>query len=396
MPATRRTTNARENGAHEIQEPLQSSSKSPACQTGVVVPNSPPKHFTPLSVRPDGREIFLPPLDPGRVYQVTIQGSYAHLWDEYKYIFFRTPKKKVFDALYSADNVGNFVQKHNWLSLDGRSLQDYLRDFDASPWEDRAAHKYKFRISGSARRISARLDFPRETLPIVRTGGALAIVFELLPEGTPSPLHFIDRENKMLKEFEREEAAAKEKASRDKKAAEERTSLENKLAALRCRAHREEHFIAPDFQQKYARHHLQEISSKLKGEWGSEYDALMQQPGFKQLAAKQAPEVLAWLEARVNIVRLAEQLLISPPAPQIQKKPRLNAEQVRALKVRWDEIQAADRIARKKVKAKMLVEGRAELESIPLDPDVKESLNTELDEEIRDIGEDNGKGGTTL
>ena len=93
----------------------------------------------------------------------------------------------------------------------------------------------------------------------------------------------------------------------------------------------------------------------------------------------------------MNIVRLAEQLLISPPAPQIQKKPRLNAEQVRALKVRWDEIQAADRIARKKVKAKMLVEGRAELESIPLDPDVKESLNTELDEEIRDIGEDNGR-----
>jgi len=192
------------------------------------------------------------------------------------------------------------------------------------------------------------------------------------------------------------EVAAEEKANREKKAAEERTAAENKLAALRCRAHREEHFIAPDFQQKYARHHLQEISSKLKGEWGSEYDALMQQPGFKQLAAKQAPEVLAWLEARVNIVRLAEQLLISPPAPQIQKKPRLNAEQVRALKVRWDEIQAADRIARKKVKAKMLVEGRAELESIPLDPDVKESLNTELDEEIRDIGEDNGKGGTTL
>jgi len=191
-------------------------------------------------------------------------------------------------------------------------------------------------------------------------------------------------------------SAAEQKWNRENKAAEERTAAQNKLAALRCRAHREEHFIAPDFQQKYARHHLQEISSKLKGEWGSEYDALMQQPGFKQLAAKQAPEVLAWLEARVNIVRLAEQLLISPPAPQIQKKPRLNAEQVRALKVRWDEIQAADRIARKKVKAKMLVEGRAELESIPLDPDVKESLNTELDEEIRDIGEDNGKGGTTL
>jgi len=192
--------------------------------------------------------------------------------------------------------------------------------------------------------------------------------------------------------------AAEEKASRDKKAAEERAPLENKLAALRCRAHREEHFIAPDFQERYARHHLQEISSKLKGEWGSEYDALMQQPGFKQLAAKQAPEVLAWLEARVNIVRLAEQLLISPPALQGPKKPRLNAEQVRALKVRWDGIQAEDEIARTKLKAAKLLQAREELESIPLDPDVKESLSTELDQKILDIGEEdgNGKSGTTL
>src|SRR5713101_2061359 len=393
MPNTVRTTSANGNGARNLQEkPLNSSAKNPACQAGAVIPNFPLGHFT-LSVRPDGREVFLPPLDPGRVYQVTIQGSYAHLWDEYKYIFFRTPKKKVLDALYSADNVGNFVHKHNWLSFDGRSLQDYLRDFDASPWEDRAANKYKFRISGSARRISARLDFPRETLPSVRTEGALGIVFELLPEGTPSPLHFIDRENKMLEEFEREDAAAKERASRDKKATEERTSLENKLAALRCRAHREEHFINPDFQQRYARHHLQEISSKLKGEWASEYDDLMQRPGFKQLAAKQTPEVIQWLESRVNIVRLAEEMVASPPVLQGPKKRKLNAEEVRALIVRRDEIQAVDRIARKKLKAKMLVEGRAELESIPLDPDVKESLNTELDEEIRDIGEDNGKRG---
>ncbi len=369
MPNARRTTNA--NGyARDLLKLPQSTARNLSCQAGAVIPNSPPKHFT-LSVRPDGREVFLPPLDPGRVYQVTVHGTCVY-WEHW-FIFVRP---KTHDALYEADE---------------RPLRDSW-EFRASLQEDRAAHKYTFRISGTASRISARLSPPGVTQWSFWAEGALTIFVEPLPEAAPSPVYDLVREERLFKEMR----AAEEKAGRDKKAAEERTAVESKLAALRCRAHREEHFINPSFQQNYARHHLQEISSKLKGEWASEYDDLMQQPGFKQLAAKQAPEVLAWLEARVNIVRLAEQLLISPPVLQGPKKRKLNSEGVRALILRRDEIQAVDRISRKKLKAKMLVKGRAELESIPLDPDVKESLNTELDEEIRDIGEDNGKGGTTL
>jgi hypothetical protein len=379
MPNTGRITSANGNSARDLPKPTQSSAKNPACQAGAIAPNSPPEHFTPVSVRPDGREAFLPPLDPGRVYQVTIQGICS--------------KKNAFDALYAADSLGNFVEEHDWLSLYGEPLRDYLRAFNPSLQEDRAAHKYTFRICGSAKRISVRFRLELETLSSFRTEGALAIVVELLPKGTLSPLHFVEREDKILEEYEREQAAAKEKAEREKKAPEERAAVENKLAALRCRAHRENYFLNPDFQQKYARHHLHEISSKLKAEWGSEYDSLMQQPQFKQLAAEQAPEVLQWLEARVNIVRLAEEMTASP---QIQKKPKLNQEQVRALKVRRDGIQAEDRIARKKLKAQKLVKGRAELDSIALDPDVKESLSTELDQEILDIGEEEENNGTTL
>jgi hypothetical protein len=388
MPNTVRTTNANGNGARDLQEkPLQSSAKNPTCQGGALVPNSPPKPLASLSVRPDGREVFLPPLDPGRLYEITVHGIYEYLWSEYKYVFFRTPKKKAFDALYMADDLGNFVQKHDWLSFDGLSLRHYLKKV-----EDRAAHKYKFRISGRAERISARLYFSGATLPKVLIVGALTIVVDLLPDGAPSPSHFIGREDEGLLE-KRQKETAKTKAAR------ERTAAESEFAALRCQAHRESYFLNPDFQQKFARHHLEEISSELKEDWASEYDYLMQRPQFKRRAAKYAPEVLAWLEARVNIVRLAEEVIVSSSALQSQKKPKLTADQVRALKVRRDGIQAEDRIARTKLKAEKLLKGRAELESIPLDPDVKQSLSTELDQEILDIGEEeknNGKSGTTL
>jgi hypothetical protein len=391
MPNTVRTTSANRNGARDLQEkPLQSSAKNPACQTGSVVPNSPPEHFTPLSVRPDEREIFLPSLDPGRVYQVTVHGTFA-CWEQG--LIFRGPKTHA-DALYEADHADNFVREHDWLSFYDDSQREHSWRLKSWLREDRAAHKYTFRIRGTASRVSARLSPPRGTQWNFRAEGALTIFVELLPEG--SSLSFVTRQQKTLEEYLQEKAAAEEKVKREKKAAEERTALENKLALLQCRAHREDFFIDPNFQQKYARHHLQEISSKLKGEWASEYDALMQQPGFKELAAKEAPEVLHWLESRVNIVRFAEQLIASPPDVQGRKKRKLNAEEVRALIVRRDGIQAEDRIARTRLKAEKLLEARAVLESIPLDPDVKESLTTELDQEIRDIGEDNGKGGTTL
>jgi hypothetical protein len=387
MPNTDRTTSANGHSARDPQKLSKSSAKNPTCQAGAAIRDFPPENFAPISVRPDGRETFFPPLDPTRMYQVTVRGTCAY-W-EWGFIF-DGPKAYV-DALYEADDLGNFVKKHDCLELDGKSLRYYLMLWR----EDRAAHEYTFRIPGTVGRISAKLSLPWNTQAVFRAEGALTIFVEPLPEGTPSPVYNIAREEKLFKEMR----AAKEKANRDKKAAEERAAVENKLAALRCRAHRENYFLNPDFQLKYARHHLHEISSKLKAEWASEYDALMQLPQFKQLAAKEAPEVLQWLESRVNIVRLAEQMIASPPALQSQNKPKLTAEQVRALKVRRDGIQAEDRIARKKLKAEKLVKARAELESIPLDPDEKESLGTELAQEIRDIGEEeinNVKRGTTL
>jgi len=387
MPNTGRTTNANGNGARNLQEkPPNSSAKNPACQAGAVVPNSQPKNFT-LSVRGDGREIFLPPLNPDRLYQVTVQGTFA-FWEQG--FIFGGPKTHA-DGLYKADHAGNFVREHSWLSFDGLPLR-----YKESLQEDREVHRYTFRFYGKSKRISARLDIEGQTQSDFRTEGALTIEVELLPENTPSP--FPESQYDFHKRLTQQKLAAEQKAN-EKKTADERAALESDLRGLQCRAHRENYFFNADFQQKYARHHLQEISSKLKGEWASEYDALMQQPGFKQFAAQQAPEVIQWLESRVNIARLAEEMIASPPALQSQKKPKLNADQVRALKVRRDGIQAEDRIARTKLKAEKLLKARAELEPFPLDPDEKESLGTELAQEIRDIGEEeriDGKRGTTF
>src|SRR5437773_85818 len=133
MPNTLRTASANGNGARDLQEKrFQSSAKNPACQAGAVIPNSPPKNFTPLSVRPDGREIFLPPLDPGRMYQVTLHGTFAH-WEQG--LIFGGPKTHA-DAMYEADDAGNFVNKHEWLKFDGRCLR-----YSWGLLEDRQAHK---------------------------------------------------------------------------------------------------------------------------------------------------------------------------------------------------------------------------------------------------------------
>jgi len=155
MPNARRTTNA--NGyARDLLKLPQSTARNLSCQAGAVIPNSPPKHFT-LSVRPDGREVFLPPLDPGRVYQVTVHGTCVY-WEHW-FIFVRP---KTHDALYEADDVGNFVNEHKWLSFDGRPLRDSW-EFRASLQEDRAAHKYTFPLCGTPERISAKLNIPGQS-----------------------------------------------------------------------------------------------------------------------------------------------------------------------------------------------------------------------------------------
>jgi hypothetical protein len=342
---------------------------------------------TSLTILPDGIDIFIPILDPERVYELTFEGTCMYM---HQVIRMNPGHPGLFDdrhadALYHIDHLGNFSDQHKWLTLDRTPLKSFLDDtIDAViAKEDRELHRYSFRMSGGGKKIAVRFSTPwsRDSrIPWREPVGAFVLTIEVLPKGTVSPL------------------VAKESAALNGKVDEARAALQSKLAKLQCRAHRESNFMDEEFQRRYAQHHGERVLSKLQAEWGREYDELMSQPQFQQLAKEEAPQVLQWLEGRVNIVRLAEQMSAPVPPPPPERKKR-TAEQVRALKVHWDEIQAKDRIARAKLKAEMLLKAAAELESIPLDPEEKESLKTELVQKILDIGEqegNHGNNGTTL
>jgi hypothetical protein len=134
--------------------------------------------------------------------------------------------------------------------------------------------------------------------------------------------------------------------------------------------------------------------------WAREYDQFMENLELKSLAEARAPEVIAWFEARVKIVQLAERLTLEPPpAPEVKPvEPPMTAEEIRSAKLRNHADEHDHRIALAKLKAQKVAEAGVVLESVPLDGDLKERLKTELTDSILDDeGEhEGGKNDVTL
>jgi len=125
----------------------------------------------------------------------------------------------------------------------------------------------------------------------------------------------------------------------------------------------------------------------------------MHDADLRKLVEAEAPDVLAWFDARVKIVQLAERFAVAPPpAPKVEPpKPRKNAEQVRAMKLRREAVQTDDQIALAKQKAEKLLKAKEELGAVPLEPEERERIETELTENILDSQEKkNGEAATTL
>jgi hypothetical protein len=398
-------------------EPIQSKTSLAACQgtpelAPVAVPLIHEWLKLELQIPLDGREFFLPPLDPRRVYQITFDGTFAY--------GSRQSSTKA-DALYYADDIGNFSRAHDWLKFNGycpfKHHRGYGEDWGTHGFGDREKHRYGFRFDATPKKISVRFDIstnwwdPRPP----RTYGCITLTIELLPEGTESPnvLDIVRHEQARKRDVEEEQASRERKIEEENAALKakldkERTALKNKISALACRAHRESNFLDAGFQQRYAERKRERILSTLQAEWGREYDDLMKDPQFQQMAREEAPQVLQWLEARVNIVLLAEQMSAPPPPvpppprplalPPPSQPKKLTAEQIRTRVLRRDEVKADDAIERAKVKARKLLKAKEELDAIPLDPDYKELLETELNQKILDIGEEDqdGKDRTTL
>src|SRR5439155_21262376 len=85
-------------------------------------------------------EVFLPALDPQRVYEITFEGVCRYAIDV-GWIF-TSYEKKAADALYLTDFMWDFREAHNWLTLDGIPVRQFFDDSvrEGSPREDRELH----------------------------------------------------------------------------------------------------------------------------------------------------------------------------------------------------------------------------------------------------------------
>jgi len=130
----------------------------------------------PLDVEPNGREAFTSvPLKQGRVYRVTVTGTYEFrhwgLW-------------YAADGFYTTDQFENFTKAYKsgeGLYLDGKPLK-------ACPHipvdTDHSQHRYRFEIDGTGKPVSVALRPPR----CGRLNGSdLALTFELLSKDAVSP-----------------------------------------------------------------------------------------------------------------------------------------------------------------------------------------------------------------
>src|ERR1017187_8960841 len=122
-------------------------------------------------IYPNGREVFFPPAPhPNPVYAVTIVGV-VHQID--------TDRKA--DALYYTDSRGNFVERHDWLTVNSLKSSYSRRRSLAHIKGDRGEHAYHLRIDDPGERLTLAFDVYSSQ----RWQGSLTARVTLLPASTP-------------------------------------------------------------------------------------------------------------------------------------------------------------------------------------------------------------------
>jgi hypothetical protein len=329
---------------------------------------SPKDRQNVISLPPNGKESFSPVLKSGRVYNVTIEGTCGllseGLWAS------KRPAGRA-DAFYRTDDRGAFGASHEWLRVDGDSLDELVRKGVAKLGvRDREVHRHSFRIKGSGQKVGISLrPYLREQI-VGADPSNLTLSIELLPDGTPWPAT-VGGKNRSLR------------------------ALNTELESLRLQAHCESHFLDPAFQSEFANRERAKIIQTLKSDWQNQYAKFMRKRPLKELAEEKAPEVIEWFEARVNIVQLAERLAVAPPRIE---EPKPTAEDARALVLSKHADCLDDQIALMELKGQKLAQLNEAANALPIDEDEKQRLSQQVAESIFEEGEepDHGKNGDTL
>jgi len=97
-------------------------------------------------------------------------------------------------------------------------------------------------------------------------------------------------------------------------------------------AHLESNFLKPEYQQNFAAKHTSKILGTLNREWLEAYRRILGNPELYAIIQDQHPHVLDFLEARLEVIRIAERLAVepAPPPPAPEPKPKVTPDEWRA------------------------------------------------------------------
>jgi hypothetical protein len=102
-------------------------------------------------------------------------------------------------------------------------------------------------------------------------------------------------------------------------------------------AHLESNFLKPEYQQNFAVKHTSKVLGTLNREWLEAYRRVLGDPELYAIIQDQHPHVLDFLEARLEVIRIAERLAVElvPPPPAPEPKPKVTANAWRACMERY-------------------------------------------------------------
>ncbi len=304
---------------------------------------------------PTGREVFFPKVvNPKPVYEITFTG------------LLQDRRGRFADARHMTDECGNFKWHIEWLRVNGQKLTHSMSELIE---EDRLEHRYTFHIDGRSERLTLSLEKQESW------SGAITATVKLLPPETPRI----------------EDVVAARKARVEAKWEEEKVSAKfaEQIEALCVRSQAFRNWADPDYRKKFAEVHADELI-RSQSEIRDEATKFLGQRQIVRYLRRHHADVVERFLGRLEALLMAERIVLDkrlgaaapPPPPPPRKK--LTAEEVRALKVRKQQVAIGDRVALKLDKIETRLNIRERLEQMSLDEDERQMLEEEMIGEIEE------------
>ena len=304
-------------------------------------------------------------LPRGRRYRIKITGTYGSCEA---------------DACYRRSG-GNFTERHTTLFLNGKSAGEPYE-------EDRSTHTYFFPYVATGKKLSILLkERKHESRTSYKPLRVVIIPLSAKEQAALEERAERDREEQeglRRKQTAQEELLLKQQEENERRQEQEerRAKLQPTIYDLTVRVQLEQNYLDADHRANLAKYKTEEILAR-KAEFGEEYGRIKSDPELVAMLEQQAPEVLDWLEARLEIIALAERAEVAPPpASPPTKRRRLTEAQIRAQKAYTMRRAARDKMAQKTTILDAVREFEESLKEYELDDDDRERIVSEFVEEL--------------